>query len=411
MYRIRLSTGEEAVYRSAEELALAVASGVVSPRCEVFHNSAHRWLPIELHPDYRAVVTGKRPALASCGPVVAAEGDIPGDLPDSLPATSVPERFGPGTPPQVDETLAGPSAEVSEAEYDPSKDPTPVTVGLGQLTTRSEDPASVRRLRLIFAIGAAVVALVVAGGFFAWRRLIPLLEQRRSPATLSAGMAPEPAPPGPSAAAFAAFPAPSPPRDPTASSRSADTVTPTESGKTSRVPAAPNSTRSYFAAYADARAEMDDALSSIDFRRVFAASRLGIPESLRTTRRMVQAAANILRVYRGREVMLEQTYRPADPGGAGTFREPFETAEAARSLLGDVDSLFGILVAQEGRLRFDGTSFRFSDPEATGAYAGLRERILAALATWRDSTESRNLVTVPRLERALGPEGPPPARR
>jgi hypothetical protein len=409
MYRIRLSTGEEAVYRSAEELALAVASGVVSPPCEVFHNSAHRWLPIELHPDYRAVVTGKRPALASSGKASAAEDDIPGDLPDRLPGASTSGQFGQDTAPQFEQTLGEASAEVSEAEYDPSKDPTPVTLGLGQSTTRSDEPDGAWRLRLMLGIGAAVVGLVVAGGFFAWRRLIPLLEQRQAPAALSAGMAPpEPTPAGPSAAAF---PAPSSPPDPVAASRRADTLGRPESVKTSRLPATPNSALSYSDAYANARAEMDDALSSINFHRVFAAARLGIPESLRTTRRMVQAAANIIRVYRGREVMLEQTYRPGDPDGAGTLREPFETAEAARSLLADVDSLFGVLVAQEGQLSFDGASFRFSDPEAAGAYAGLRERILTELGTWRDSTESRNRVTVPRLERALGPLGPPPARR
>ncbi|HMV32328.1 MAG TPA: hypothetical protein PKA50_09410, partial [Gemmatimonadales bacterium] len=64
MYRIRLTSGEEAVYRTADELALAVRSGVLSPKSEVFHKAAERWLPIEVHPDYRAVVTGKQRSAA-----------------------------------------------------------------------------------------------------------------------------------------------------------------------------------------------------------------------------------------------------------------------------------------------------------------------------------------------------------
>src|SRR5574338_40540 len=73
MYRIRLASGEQAVYKTVEELAAAVASGVVSPTAEVFHKAANRWLPINTHPDYRAVVTDKRPAV----PEAPAESSLP----------------------------------------------------------------------------------------------------------------------------------------------------------------------------------------------------------------------------------------------------------------------------------------------------------------------------------------------
>jgi hypothetical protein len=167
---------------------------------------------------------------------------------------------------------------------------------------------------------------------------------------------------------------------------------------------------SYYEAYADARAEMDESLDYVDFRRVFAPSRFGSPDSVRAARRMVAAAGNILRVYRGREVMLEQTYRPGEPEGKGSLRESFEVAEASRGLLGDVDSLFAILLAQEGEVRYRENALSFRNTRAAGAYSDVRRRILQALAGQGDPAESADRVTMPRLLRAFGSDRPPPAR-
>lgn len=155
---------------------------------------------------------------------------------------------------------------------------------------------------------------------------------------------------------------------------------------------------------------MDESFRYIQFRHVFAPNRFSSPDSIRAARRMVAAAGNILRVYRGHEVTLEQTYRPDDPGGRGTLREPFETTETARALLADVDSLFGLLVAQQGRFLYDGSSVRFTDPRSTRLYADLRHRILLTLRDWRDAPDRNPGVTVPRLLLALGADPPPPAR-
>jgi hypothetical protein len=166
---------------------------------------------------------------------------------------------------------------------------------------------------------------------------------------------------------------------------------------------------SYFEAYADARAEMNEALDYVGFRQVFAPSRFSGPDSLRAARRMVSAAGNILRVYRGREVMLEQTYRPGDPDGHGSLRESFEASEAARSLLSDLDSLYGILVAEHGKYALRGEAIAFESGQAASAYAGLHRAILQSVQLWQDSSEAPNRVTMPRLLRAIGPTLPPPA--
>jgi hypothetical protein len=57
MYRIELSPGDETVFRSIEELAVAIKRGVVSPRARIFHNASSKWLPIQFHPHYKAAVS------------------------------------------------------------------------------------------------------------------------------------------------------------------------------------------------------------------------------------------------------------------------------------------------------------------------------------------------------------------
>lgn len=412
MYRIRLASGEEAVYRSAEELAVAVSSGVVSPTAEVFHNSASRWLPIDLHPDYRAVATGKRPALLR--PAEDGVPPIPVDLLDSLPPIPPPPQAnGPSGP----SATGGPGGHPFEAspvvveEYDPGKDPTPIEIVQSSSSVATVSWSSrTRKLRLILALamGVGAIGLVVGGAVTVWRHLLPLLEQKRTSPPLSEGMSPQPLPMRRVDSSPTVYPAPAPPLPIAAGRAARDSSAPDI--HTSRLETTRHRTPGYFEAYADARAEMDEAFDYIHFQQVFAPSRLATPESLRATRRMVAAAANILRVYRGREVMLEQTFRPDDPGGRGSFREPFETAEAARSLLADTDSLFAVLIAQQGRLSYNGQSVSFKDPKAGAVYSELRLGILTRLDEWRDWADGPDLLTIPRIARALG-NPPPPTRR
>jgi hypothetical protein len=52
MFRIRLASGEETVFRSVEELALGIQSGAISPAAQIFHSASQQWLPIATHPEY-----------------------------------------------------------------------------------------------------------------------------------------------------------------------------------------------------------------------------------------------------------------------------------------------------------------------------------------------------------------------
>ncbi len=423
MYRIRLASGEEAVYRTAEELAKAVSSGVVSATAEVFHKSAERWLPINVHPDYRAVASGKRPAVV---PEAVASTHL-------RPVQSPPQRPRADTPPVPPAEPPAPPPDhprLEGTESPPEPQPTPLLRSTREPLTGGATRAGKLRVMLPMAMGLAALGLIGAGAVLAWPNVpVWLANHRDHRVTLSEGMPPlaptapadtrgAPSAPLPAGAATRrldslpnVYPAPSKPLAAVpAGSDTASGPDREEETRVSRFTATRTRLPSYFEAYADARSEMDDGFDYVSFRRVFAPSRFAAPESLRAARRMVEAAGNILRVYRGREVMLEQTYRPDDPGGRGSLREPFETAEASRALLADVDSLFGLLVSQQGRFSYANEVVHFQAPRTARNYNQLRAEIIATLSDWRDSSGATNRVTLPRLLQALGGTPPPPAR-
>jgi len=423
MYRIRLASGEEAVYRTAEELAQAVGSGVVSPTAEVFHNSAGRWLPINVHPDYRAVITGKRPAAAAAPVISGSRPRIP-LAPKPATADDPPAKTAAPAPILPRQPLLSAAAPL-QVEPQPLAQFRSFREPLAGGTTRADK----LRGMLSLAMGLAAIGMVGGGAVLAWPYLSAWVSTHREHrVTLSEGMPPVPmAMPIDTSTASAAAPSqgdatrrldslprlyPAPSKPLAAAPAASDTFTPPgqEETRVSRFTATRTKLPSYFEAYADARSEMDDGFDYVSFQRVFAPSRFAAPESVRAARRMVTAAGNILRVYRGREVMLEQTYRPDDPGGRGSLREPFETAEASRALLADVDSLFGLLVSQQGRYSYANEGVRFQDARTARTYSQLRAEILSTLSDWRDSSGATNRVTLPRLLQALGGTTPPPAR-
>jgi hypothetical protein len=56
MYRIRSSSGEEAVFKTLEEFNAAVRSGIIAAEDEIFHSRANKWLDVRSHPHYRSAL-------------------------------------------------------------------------------------------------------------------------------------------------------------------------------------------------------------------------------------------------------------------------------------------------------------------------------------------------------------------
>jgi len=58
MYRIRLVSGQEQIYRSIQELTAGVQRGEVTAKAEIYHQRTERWLSIESHPHFRMAAEG-----------------------------------------------------------------------------------------------------------------------------------------------------------------------------------------------------------------------------------------------------------------------------------------------------------------------------------------------------------------
>ena len=98
MYRIELSPHEETVFRSIEELAVAIKRGVDTPRARIFHSASGRWLPIQFHPHYKAALSMPlTQATLVAGPPVKQLSSL--SLETSEPELSLPPAAA--TAPQV----------------------------------------------------------------------------------------------------------------------------------------------------------------------------------------------------------------------------------------------------------------------------------------------------------------------
>lgn len=160
MYRIELSPGEETVFRSIEELAVAIKRGVVTSRARIFHNASNRWLPIQFHPHYKVAVSMPlTQAALVAGPPVKPLSSL------TLQQPADPE---PPVP------IAAPSARF----------PTPVEEPVRKKRVRAERPAGDRRGRRHSKprrqLRIALVGALLVGGA-QWVLSAPLFSRTDAP--------------------------------------------------------------------------------------------------------------------------------------------------------------------------------------------------------------------------------------
>ena len=60
MYLVELKPGKEELYRTGDELALAIRDGDVDSRSRIYHRATAKWISITLHPQYKAIVAGQK---------------------------------------------------------------------------------------------------------------------------------------------------------------------------------------------------------------------------------------------------------------------------------------------------------------------------------------------------------------
>lgn len=160
MYRIELSPGEETVFRSMEELAVAIKRGVVTPRARIFHNASSKWLPIQFHPHYKTALSMP---LSQAALVAGPQAKPLSSLSLELPPEPEPE-------PEMTFPLPQPKIVSSPAPAAPKK-----KTKSKQLTgeTRSRRRSKPRRQLRIALVGALLL------GGAQWVLSVPLVARAK----------------------------------------------------------------------------------------------------------------------------------------------------------------------------------------------------------------------------------------
>jgi hypothetical protein len=383
MYLVELRPGKEELYRSSDELALAIRNGDVDGRSRIYHRATAKWISITLHPQYKAIITTAK------------------EEPVARPARKGWTFLGGINP------AAEPAAEAAVSNtHLLHRWRRPLTLGISgvllilgiQLAFSGPRPPWAGRGRVVgmhtpHRVSAVtqeetgrqeMVSLASTTG---WSPKIGSSEPARSEAAASIDSTPA-IDSVPAAASQPAAPLPRAPRLRSKSLLTAlETATPREAnGKTVEATLA-----RYGAAHAAARERLESGMRVARLGRLFAAPRLSPNGGVTDTRMSLAGAANFIRVYRQQEAVIEAAYRDSLPLFAKQFgwtpkevkqwysresRAEDPTLEVlSRGLLAGIDSILGILGAQAGAYKIRGSAIAFEDPISARQYGDLRRRI------------------------------------
>jgi hypothetical protein len=400
MYRIRLTTGEEAVFRSIEELSLGIASGVVAPDAEIYNEPSRSWLPIRTHPDYQAAVEQR--------PIALEERDVTqdtGSVPPAEPARVSEVVISPEDAPTVDLPPEGSSLGVPPTDAGHVILQPPVL----HMESRSGRELLLRRKNptpLMLGIGGVAAAVIMVVLFMLPRPTTPIPEATKPPNIGTSH--PDPLPLTPNAAPTTVESLAASPAEPV-HKVGAQVPTPEE------LAARRDLARDH---QIDA---LDQGIAKLAFTRLFTPSRLATADSVRLTRRAIGPLHTMLTQYRASIAQIDITYQDSAerlgasgvwPVGAltnwkakGPAGEDKEEVAQSDSLLGAIDRLFALLAEEEGKYTSDEESISFRDASAAADYEGIRNLIDHLTAS--DSTATPSHAPMARLAAAATP--PPPS--
>jgi hypothetical protein len=371
MYLVELRPGKEELYRSSDELALAIRNGDVDGRSRIYHRATAKWISITLHPQYKAIVTS-------------------------------PTEESSARPARKGWTFLGGIA--------PTPHPAPETViSGGHLLHRWRGPLALGISGVLLILG---VQLAFSGPRPPWAGRGPAVATKapqRPPA-----IAQEPAPQEVAAqeivslASTTAW---------TPEAPSIDSVVPVAPTKVKRrLPRAPrlrskllraaldtgtpkeaesNTVEALLGRYArandSARERLETGIRVARLERLFAASRLSPSRGVTDTRMGLAGAASFIRVYRQQQAVIEAAYQDSVSILAKRFgwtpkQVKLWHARQVRSedpalevlsgtLLAGIDSILGVLGAEAGAYKISGSAIVFEDPAAAQRYGALRRRI------------------------------------
>jgi len=381
MYLVELRPGKEELYRSSDELALAIRNGDVDARSRVYHRATAKWISITLHPQYRAIVaaakedTGSRPLRRVWG-MLGGGGMSEQTVP--------PQQQGPANGPTIQYRWRRPLALGISALLLVSgiqlafSGPRPQWAKPGRVAVTAKPAektlraAPVERTIQAEAAGDETASALVslASNRTVWDEPAETVETaivEAKPATRWL------------------------PRAPTLRTNSLqDALTPSAA-----TTAAKNSLQGvmgrYTAAVDAAQARLVTGMRVARLTKLFAASRLSPDGGVTDTRMSLAGAANVIRVYWQQQAAIEKAYQDTVTSLARqqswsprkvrqwysrpARKEPLALELISGSLVSSIDSLLGVLNAQAGAYKIRGTAIAFEDPTAGQAYGALRRKI------------------------------------
>ena len=368
MYLVELRPGKEELYRSSDELALAIRNGDVDARSRVYHRATAKWISITLHPQYKAIVA-------------AAKED-----PASRPSRRGWGILGGSTEPAKE----GPQASATDAAQLLHRWRRPLALGIATLllvsgvqlafsgprppwSNRTQKVAAVRKAHRVPARLAAVQPLELAAA----PALVSLASTKETWET-----APERAERKPARVI---------PRAPSLRSKSLREALAPETTKAADANSMEALFARYEAAHDAARSRLVSGLRVARLSGLFAPARLSPDGGVTDTRMSLAGAANFIRVYQQQREVIEQAYQDTvtamakeqkwSPKKVRAWYSRTEKKDAptldviSGSLLAAIDSVLGVLTAQAGAYKIRGTAIAFEDPGAGQTYGALRRRV------------------------------------
>jgi hypothetical protein len=366
MYLVELRPGKEELYRSSDELALAIRNGDVDARSRIYHRATAKWISITLHPQYKAIIT------------------TPKEEPAPRPARKGWTFLGGLTPA-------------------PAPAPAPA-VSNGHLLHRWQGPMALGISGVLLLLG---IQLAFSGPRPPWSGRAQALAARAPDPTLAAvaevplrqemvslasttAWTPEAAPDGDSVVR-AVDTRPVLPRAPRLRPKSLRAALTTEAPKEVDGNTIEALLGRYAGAHEAARARLENGIRVARLTRLFAATRLSPNGGVTDTRMSLAGVANFIRVYRQQQSMIETAYQDSVIAFAKRFDwtpkqvEQWYSRESrtedptlqvlSGNLLTGIDSVLGVLAAQAGAYKLRGTAIAFEEPAAAQKYGALRRRV------------------------------------
>jgi hypothetical protein len=384
MYLVELRPGKEELYRTGDDLALAIRDGEVDDRSRIYHRATAKWISITLHPQYKAIMAGQKKEL---GRLVRKQWRIVPSLSDDPADTAV--------------------ANAAENESRLQRWQRPLGLGFScillaigvQLAFSGPRPPWANRSTpaVVWQDSTERIErednepgirpegeLVALANITEWSEPEPVESEPLEPEPVEDEVAPPVAPPPVEAPAL--------PRAPTLKSKSLHAslaaAQPTAEVEANSVQ---DLLRRYQTASDSVLARLERGMRVARLGRLFSSSRLTPGGGITDTRRNLAGATNLIRVFRQRQAAIDRAYQDSvailarhQRWSAKQIRQwnsrplRIETPAlqlASNTLITKIDSLLGVLDAHAGAYKLRGTAIAFEDPAAGKAYGALRRSI------------------------------------